>query len=180
MLANDDIYVKNTDPTATINPKIVGAFYINSKIAVVWVCVDNTINKNVWKRTGYALEEIWDYVNPKIPRPTPKLECISIGVDGIELDRYVGLGNRTMSEVKSDVWYSTGDYFTFIQTDYSLVGAGGNIILKPIRGGVTQNTGNTSEGIAVLIPQNYQWKLTSNHGSKNFIGVIYIMKFIVK
>ena len=49
MLVNDDIYVKNVDPTATINPKIVGAFYINSKTAVVWVCIDNTLNKNVWE-----------------------------------------------------------------------------------------------------------------------------------
>lgn len=88
MFANEDIYVKNTDPTVTINPKIVGAFYINSKTAVVWVCIDNTINKNVWKRTGYTLEEIWDYVNPKIPKPTPIFQGVYKIYDYSKGDRY--------------------------------------------------------------------------------------------
>lgn len=49
MYANDDIYSGPTDPTKTINPKIIGAFYINVKTAKLFVCTDNTFNKNVWK-----------------------------------------------------------------------------------------------------------------------------------
>lgn len=49
MITQEDIYSKPTDPTGTINPKTVGAFYINTKTAKLFVCTDNTINKNVWK-----------------------------------------------------------------------------------------------------------------------------------
>lgn len=48
MYANEDIYSGPNDPTANINPKIIGAFYINTKTAKLFVCTDNTFNKNVW------------------------------------------------------------------------------------------------------------------------------------
>lgn len=43
-----DIYAGDVDPTATINPKRVGAFYINYKTGESFVCQNNTANKNVW------------------------------------------------------------------------------------------------------------------------------------
>lgn len=49
MYANEDIYSGPTDPTTNINPKIIGAFYINTKTAKLFVCTDNTNNNNVWK-----------------------------------------------------------------------------------------------------------------------------------
>lgn len=61
MITQEDIYSKPTDPTTTINPKIVGAFYINTKTAKLFVCTDNTINKNVWKMCNP------DVVMPDIP-----------------------------------------------------------------------------------------------------------------
>ena len=44
----EDIYVGDTDPNATINPKKVGAFYINYKSGESFVCQNNTNNANVW------------------------------------------------------------------------------------------------------------------------------------
>lgn len=61
MYANDDIYTGPTDPTKTINPKIIGAFYINTKTAKLFVCIDNTFNKNVWEMCNP------DVVMPDIP-----------------------------------------------------------------------------------------------------------------
>lgn len=49
MFANEDIYTGTTNPTSTINPKITGAFYINKKTAKLFVCKDNTLNKNIWE-----------------------------------------------------------------------------------------------------------------------------------
>lgn len=68
MLANDDIYTGKTEPTATINPKIIGAFYINTSNATIYICIDNTLNKNKWVRSGYTLDEIWGFINPKLPK----------------------------------------------------------------------------------------------------------------
>ena len=68
MFANEDIYTGKTEPTATINPKIIGAFYINTSNATIYICKDNTLNKNKWVRSGYTLDEIWDYINPKLPK----------------------------------------------------------------------------------------------------------------
>lgn len=65
MYANDDIYTGSTDPTNKINPKIIGAFYINTKTAKLFVCTDNTINNNTWKICNP------DIKIPEIPPPTP-------------------------------------------------------------------------------------------------------------
>lgn len=69
MFANEDIYTGKTEPTATINPKIIGAFYINTSNATIYICTDNTLNKNKWVRSGYTLDEIWGFINPKLPKP---------------------------------------------------------------------------------------------------------------
>lgn len=69
MFANEDIYTGKTEPAATINPKIIGAFYINTSNATIYICIDNTLNKNKWVRSGYTLDEIWDFINPKLPKP---------------------------------------------------------------------------------------------------------------
>lgn len=68
MFVNEDIYTGKTEPTATINPKIIGAFYINTSNATIYICVDNTLNKNKWVRSGYTLDEIWGFINPKLPK----------------------------------------------------------------------------------------------------------------
>lgn len=45
-----DIYTDNVDPNATVNPKLVGSMWINNVTGEAWTCVNNTLNKNVWKR----------------------------------------------------------------------------------------------------------------------------------
>ena len=48
MLANNDIYTGSTNPTANVNPKTLGSLYINYNTGKMFVCKDNTLNKNVW------------------------------------------------------------------------------------------------------------------------------------
>lgn len=66
MFANEDIYTGTTDPTTTINPKITGAFYINKKTAKLFVCKDNTLNKNIWEMCNPDIDvasHIQSYLN---------------------------------------------------------------------------------------------------------------------
>lgn len=65
MYANEDIYSGPVDPTNRINPKIVGAFYINTTTAKLFVCTNNTINNNTWKICNP------DIKIPEIPPPAP-------------------------------------------------------------------------------------------------------------
>ena len=66
MFANEDIYTGTADPTSTINPKITGAFYINKKTAKLFVCKDNTLNKNIWEMCNPDIDiasHIQSYLN---------------------------------------------------------------------------------------------------------------------
>lgn len=41
-------YKQPNDPTATINPTINSATFLNTTTGVLWTCVDKTTNKNLW------------------------------------------------------------------------------------------------------------------------------------
>lgn len=47
-LEMNDIYAGDTDPNATVNPKRVGAFYINYASGESFVCQNNTKDRNIW------------------------------------------------------------------------------------------------------------------------------------
>lgn len=68
MLANEDIYVESTPPNPNVNPKIVGAYWINKNDGNCYVCKDNSFNKNVWIKVGdydKQIEEIKTIINSK-------------------------------------------------------------------------------------------------------------------
>lgn len=45
-----DIYTNNSDPNASVNPKLKGCMWINNVSGEAWTCIDNTLNKNKWVR----------------------------------------------------------------------------------------------------------------------------------
>lgn len=47
-LTDQDVFVSNTNPTTNVNPKVVGALWINYITGKVYVCKDNTQNTNKW------------------------------------------------------------------------------------------------------------------------------------
>lgn len=47
-LGIEDIYAGNTNPTANINPKRLGAFYINYITGETFTCINNNLNANKW------------------------------------------------------------------------------------------------------------------------------------
>ena len=57
ILSNDDIYTAPTNPTEDVNPKSVGALWINTETCTQFICKDNTKNKNVWMSS-------WDTIYP--------------------------------------------------------------------------------------------------------------------
>lgn len=46
------------DPTATINPSIVGFQYINLDTGSIWICTDNTTDNNIWMISGLTADDI--------------------------------------------------------------------------------------------------------------------------
>lgn len=74
MLANEDIYVESTYPNPNVNPKIVGAYWINKNDGTCYVCKDNSFNKNVWIKVGdydKQIEEIKTFINSKVGYTIP-------------------------------------------------------------------------------------------------------------
>ena len=50
-LSYSDFYTFNSNPTATVNPAKVGVVWINNKDKKIFICTDNTLNKNKWEET---------------------------------------------------------------------------------------------------------------------------------
>ena len=57
----------NSNPTATINPVFVGAEHINTSSGVIWVCVDNTVDNNIWKVSGMTESEMIQFIESAVP-----------------------------------------------------------------------------------------------------------------
>ena len=57
VLSNADFYTSETNPTEDVNPKAIGAVWINTKTCTQFICKDNTKNKNVWGSS-------WDTIYP--------------------------------------------------------------------------------------------------------------------
>lgn len=51
-LTDQDVFVSNTNPTTNVNPKVVGALWINYVTGKVYVCKNNTQNTNEWILTN--------------------------------------------------------------------------------------------------------------------------------
>lgn len=50
-LSYSDFYTFNSNPTATVNPAKVGVVWINNKDKKIFICTNNTLNKNKWEET---------------------------------------------------------------------------------------------------------------------------------
>ena len=45
-------YISDKDPTIDVNPEKTNVIWFNKKRGVIWICIDNTPNKNKWKGTN--------------------------------------------------------------------------------------------------------------------------------
>lgn len=138
MLTNEDIYTGTVNPSTNINPKIIGAFYINTKTAKLFVCKDNTINRNVWEMCNP------DVVIPEIPVPKFKFE-VTLADNGYDI-------------LKNNVWYpNTTDQIWIFTTNHGRDGGGGIICKigdeKNVFGFENFYT-NT-----IIVPKGYQFKI---------------------
>lgn len=70
MLAESDLYNSNTTPTNNVNPKSLGAMWINYTNGRYYICSNNTINKNVWLD---PVNEINTNVNNKLQQTVTEL-----------------------------------------------------------------------------------------------------------
>lgn len=168
MLTNEDIYTGVVNPSTNINPKIVGAFYINTKTAKLFVCKDNTINKNVWEMCNP------DVVIPEIPVPKFKFSVYKsyAGND-------MGIGNP----IAPYVWYAnTTDELWF----YSLTVGGtygsmnGVVLINKIgnTGGNIVNAGisirGSGDSCSFVIPKGYQFMVAAGSVNPTYLVKLWL------
>lgn len=74
MLSESDFYNSNTTPSSNVNPKSLGAMWINYTNGRYYICSNNTINKNVWLDPVSTLtNEINTNVNNKLQQTVKEL-----------------------------------------------------------------------------------------------------------
>ena len=151
MLTNEDIYTGVTDPSPTVNPKIIGAFYINTQTAKLFVCTDNTINRNVWKICNPDVEI------PEMPEiPIPKFKTSVITT------------MNPFNYIMEDTWYhNTTDEIWFISSNstdmYGMVSvadpsdpfADSGLLQDPEKNCIFENHWS----VTVVVPKGYKFKI---------------------
>ena len=110
ILSNNDIYTAQTNPTADVNPKTVGAMWINTETCTQFICKDNTKDKNVWSSS-------WDNIYP--------VGSVFLTMSNIDPNKHFGgkwrkeAGNRTL-------WLSSSNAGSYISPGLpNITGAAG-------------------------------------------------------
>lgn len=154
MYANDDIYSGPTDPTNKINPKIVGAFYINTTTAKLFVCTNNTINNNVWKICNP------DVKIPEIPPPTPMLFTTC--------ERYTWSNGPYAINV---TYTNTDSKPMMIIVAAPFYGGGSNDVGLRINGGVISEGDDWGNSVTGIIVPGATFSIYLNSGSAHYFVI---------
>lgn len=150
MLTNEDIYTGVVNPSTNINPKIVGAFYINTKTAKLFVCKDNTINKNVWEMCNP------DVVIPEIPRKFKF--SMDIAWHGYQI-------------IKNNVWYPNNKdelWFVVANSDNNITNW---IVISKIEDESYYTAFEIFYPATIIVPKGYQFKVSSSNQSLQWVKV---------
>lgn len=115
-LSYSDFYTFNSNPTTTVNPAKVGVVWINNKDKKIFICTDNTLNKNKWEETpNMALLE--GKVEDALKELEDMVQEIRTYASGLEYRQHVLVGNKTYSwdydielELSPDLILPTGDF----------------------------------------------------------------------
>jgi hypothetical protein len=77
MLNESDLYNSNTSPDVKVNPKSLGAMWINYSNGRHYICKDNTNNKNVWLD---PIEELTNEIN-SLNKRIDSIKPVGLGYD---------------------------------------------------------------------------------------------------
>lgn len=95
-LSYSDFYTFNSNPTATVNPAKVGVVWINNKDKKIFICTDNTLNKNKWEETP-NMELLEGKVEDALKDLEDMVQEIRTYASGLEYTKQVLIGNKTYS-----------------------------------------------------------------------------------
>lgn len=85
MLSESDLYNSNTSPDVKVNPKSLGAMWINYTNGNFYICNDNTFNKNIWlDPIGQLTNEINTNVNNRLQQTETEIARITEKVNNIK------------------------------------------------------------------------------------------------
>lgn len=124
MLSESDLYNSNTSPDVKVNPKSLGAMWINYSNGRHYICKDNTNNKNVWlDPIGVLTNEINTNVKNEITKITEKVNNIkSLGYNqdwyyagntidpSLNIVRHIGVWYQNDTDAPIAVWASSGPH----------------------------------------------------------------------
>lgn len=141
-LTDQDVFVSNTNPTTNVNPKVVGALWINYITGKVYVCKSNMHNSNVWI-----------LANPDIIIPDPK-----IGEKWFTYQMGV--------ERKLNITYTNPyDYYIMVSVNWSTGRSGGEVhaYVNNIHVSTGTYSNFTWPTVTFLIPPKANYRLASTN-----------------
>lgn len=86
-LQETDIYSEAKNPTANVNPKKLGAVWINYTTGDTFVCSNNTHNRNIWVQTN---KKMLDAMQSEINKTISNFKTTVVTVDGLIWRESVG------------------------------------------------------------------------------------------
>lgn len=181
MYANEDIYTGTSDPSTNINPKILGAFYINTKTAKLFVCTDNTFNKNVWVLANDYKKELKDYIDSELIPINQKISNLKVAGESITVNG-TQVGNSLQNgDIKVGVWYTDNTYLTYVHFDSTFDGSVPCVSVKTNTGLTFDVTAYPTEGQSMLLPPSWSWRLWSRiYGANIPLGIVTVVKYSVR
>lgn len=182
MLSESDLYNSNTAPDVKVNPKTLGAMWINYSNGRHYICKDNANNKNVWlDPIGVLTNEINTNVKNEITKITEKVN--NIKSLGYNQEWHAISGPKPNIVRYLNVWYHNDTYAPIALTVTSGVHPSSGPIVQ-IWVGPPDDTGSGRKyerllqhdtsisysgrlGNAIgfaIIPPNHYYKVMSNVG----------------
>ena len=122
MLSESDLYNSNTEPNNNVNPKSLGAMWINYSNGKHYICSNNTMNNNTWldpidiltNEINSNINNLTNDTNNRINSNKSDINVITHRVDNnnIETNNRINSINRKINEINTRIigynqkWYN--------------------------------------------------------------------------
>ena len=99
MLSESDLYNSNTEPNNNVNPKSLGAMWINYSNGRHYICSNNTMNNNTWlDPIGILTNELNSNINNLTNDTNNRINTINSNINNLTNDT-----NNRINSNKSDI-----------------------------------------------------------------------------
>lgn len=107
-------YTSTSTPTYTTNPTISYATWLDTSTGYIWTCVDNTTNKNIWKRLGYeqsiSASPVFDIFGDSSAVALYQFESGALGTDTGGTKTMTTVTGSSTAGLIGGAWLGAGSY----------------------------------------------------------------------